>query len=464
MKYIAVLLIILCLSCSSDDNTPAPTPNSAPQSIKIDAITFEGENVTIDWSDAQDADGDQIFYKLYINSVLIKESTESIATSILNYNSEYSGRIIGTDKKGGVVEIDFEISAPKSKILFYTDGFSSLIALDLYTLKPMWSAQTSSLESHTISDNLIYSGIEAINGIDILSGEIKWTSTPNTNSNNIQYRNIILDDTNVFAFGPNSTLYCVNKNSGGKLWERSFLNYYAQLAIDADKVFVSSRNNDHLYAINKLTGLTDWSFLITVNNSNPGASSQIKTNPLIVNDAIYFGDNHGNFYSLNKNTGLQNWIIHSNQFETYYPSPTQFKESVIVGTYNTLYAYNQNNGSTIWEYKPNNGTLETSPFIYNDKVYIGVSKNGSGELLCLNANDGSLIWRLDLENNTTSSPIVFENTVYIGDWNKNMYAVNAETGTLDWKIKTEEMIFRSPTIVVGASETVIYSSVSGLKN
>ena len=187
-------------------------------------------------------------------------------------------------------------------------------------------------------------------------------------------------------------------------------------------------------------------------------------NPLIVNDAIYFGDNHGNFYSLNKNTGLQNWIIHSNQFETYYPSPTQFKESVIVGTYNTLYAYNQNNGSTIWEYKPNNGTLETSPFIYNDKVYIGVSKNGSGELLCLNANDGSLIWRLDLENNTTSSPIVFENTVYIGDWNKNMYAVNAETGTLDWKIKTEEMICRSPTIVVGASETVIYSSVSGLKN
>ena len=47
MKYIAVLLIILCLSCSSDDNTPAPTPNSAPQSIKIDAITFEGENVTM---------------------------------------------------------------------------------------------------------------------------------------------------------------------------------------------------------------------------------------------------------------------------------------------------------------------------------------------------------------------------------------------------------------------------------
>lgn len=454
-------MLIVCFSCSSDDEIPAIKPNSEPGPIQIDDIALSGPTITIDWSDAQDKDGDQIFYKLFINSILILETTESIASTTLVYNTDYTGRIIGTDKKGGTTEVSFEFSSLSSKILFYTDGTGTLYALDLYTLKPMWEVTTSAIESHIISGNLIYSGLNGINGLDILSGEIVWTSKPYPTTNTTQYRNIIADDTNVYAFDSNSTLYCVNKITGGKLWERSFLNYYAPLSIDSDKVFVCSRNDDHLYAINKQTGLADWSFRLA---NNTGASPKINTNPLIVNDNIYFGDNIGRFYSLNKNTGLKNWSINAGKFNSFYPSPTKFNESIIVGTYSTLYAYNSNTGSIIWEYKPILGSFETSPFIYNDKVYIGVSKNGSGELLCVNANDGSVIWRFDLENNTTCSPIVFEDIVYIGDWNKNMYAVHAETGLLDWKIKSKEVIFKSPTIVVGTGETVIYPSVNGLKN
>ncbi|WP_066218201.1 PQQ-binding-like beta-propeller repeat protein [Formosa haliotis] len=461
MKYITlVILLIVCLSCSSDDDNSTATPNSEPESIRIDDIILDGPTITIDWSDAIDKDGDQIFYKLYINSILISETTESISSTTLAYNENYSGRIIGTDKKGGTTEVSFEFSSSDSKLLLYLDGFNTLHALDLYTSTPMWNAKTSFIESHMISDSLIYSGLGGVNGLDILSGEIKWTSTPNTNSNG-DYRNIILDETHIYAFGSNSSLYCIDKVTGGKLWQRSFLDNYAPLAIDSDRIFVSSRNDDHLYAINKVTGVADWSYELS---NSTGAAPKIETNPLIVNNDIFFGDNIGRFYSFNKNTGTKNWSVDAGRFNSFYSSPTQFNESVITGTYSTLYAYNLNSGAIIWQYVPTGGTIKTSPFIYNDKVYIGISKNGSGELLCLNASNGSVIWSYALENNTTSSPIVFEDIVYIGDWNKNMYAVNAETGQLNWKIKTEEVIFKSPTIVVGAGKNIIYPSVSGLKN
>ncbi|MFL1895277.1 PQQ-binding-like beta-propeller repeat protein [Aquimarina sp. 2-A2] len=459
MKYIILIILVACLSCSSDDNDTTIKPNSEPVSIKIDAIVLDGAKVTIDWSDAKDDDGDQIFYKLYIDSILITETTESIGSAILAYNTAYSGRIIATDKKGGTTEVNFEFSSLKSKILLYSDGSGTLYALDLYTLKPLWEARTPFVDNHTISNDLLYLGLNGIYGLDILSGEIKWTSKPDTNNND--YRNIIVDDLNIYAFGSNSTLYCVNKTTGATLWERSFLNYYAPLSIDSDRVFVCSRNDDELYAINKQTGLADWSFKLS---NNTGAAAKIDTNPLIVNNDIYFGDNIGRFYSLDKNTGVQNWSVDAGQFNSFYASPTQFKELIIAGTYSTLYAYNLNNGSTTWEYKPNEGTFETSPFVYNDKIYIGLSKNGSGELLCLNANDGSIIWRFDLENNTTTSPIVYDNVVYIGDWSKNMYAVNAETGLLNWKIISKDAIFKSPTFILGEGEIVIYPSINGLKN
>jgi len=445
-------------SCSSDDEILTVKINSNPEPITVDDIVLDGATTTIDWSDAKDEDDDQIFYKLYINSILIEETTKSISTTTLAYNTDYIGRIIATDKKGGTTEVSFEFSSSKSKILLYSNGVGALKAVDLHTLTPMWTTQTTSIESHIISGNMIYSGIDGINGLDILSGEIIWTSTPSNNYNR-DYRNIIADDLNVYALDAGSNLHCVNKTTGGKMWERSFMDYYAPLSIDLEHIFICSRNNDHLYAINKSTGEADWSFRLESN------ASKIKTNPLIINNDIYFGDNRGKFYSLNKNTGLKNWSISApGQYISFDSSPTQFNELIITGTNRALYAYNSITGVSKWQYTLNGNTLKTSPFVYNDKVYIGVSKNGSGELVCLNANDGSVVWRFNLENNTTSSPIVFEDTVYIGDWNKNMYFVNASTGVLITKIKSESIIFKSPSIVVGEGETVIYPSVNGLKN
>ncbi len=454
-KTITIILLLIILSCSKDEDSPPQNTN--PEQLKLESVSFQGQEVTIDWNDVVDADDDIIYYNIYINSILVAESNKSINTSHIEYNNEYDCRIIATDKNGGISELEFTFESPKSKILFFSDFYGNLTAYDLITDKILWESKTSHLEAHTAYKDIIYSGLNGINTINILSGEIVWTSTPSVNYN-LEYRNIISDETYVYAFDSDSNLYCVSIDNGEKLWERSFLNYYATLSIDESKIYVSSNNDDNLYALDKYSGNIDWSFRLT------SGATEINTNPLIDDNNIYFGDNIGRFYSFNKNEGILNWSFDAGLYNNFYASPTTYENTIIAATGNTLYAFDKETSNVKWSYYRSNGGIESSPFIYNNNVYIGFSNNGTGELVCLNADDGNVKWKYDLSNNTTTSPIVFEDTVYIGDWDKNFYAINANTGTLNWKLQTKEFITKSPTIVIGNSETVIYPSSHGLKN
>lgn len=467
MKNIGlILLLLLTISCSSDDDSLPQ--NSSPQELKLESVNFDGKKVTIDWNDVKDADNDNIYYSLYINSILVEETIKSISTSFLEYNNEYVGRIIATDKKGGVSELEFTFNSPQSKILFFADSAGNLTAYDLITDQILWESENSFVEAHTADQNVIFTGQNGINAHDILTGEILWTSTPSINYNK-QYRNIITDKTNIYAFDADSNLHCITADGKTKLWERSFLRYYASLAIGESKIYVSSTNDDNLYALNKDSGTTDWSFRI--DSRGTSGETKIETNPLIVENNIYFGDNKGRFYSFNNNNGALAWtlelaesVISPGFYDKFYASPTIYKNTIIAATYNTLYGIDKENGTIKWKHDRSIGNIESSPFVYYDQIYFGFSNNGSGGLVCLSANDGRMNWTYSLPHNTTTSPIVFEDTVYIGDWDKNFHAVNASTGALKWMLKTKAFIIRSPTIVLGNSDTVIYPSSHGLKN
>ena len=464
MNYFS-LIVLLLLACSGNEDELIKQ-NSNPDSIRIESISFDGKKVTIDWNDVDDNDGDVIYYKLFIDSELIgEERIQSNGFVVLEYNNSYTGKIFATDKKGGVSEIEFQFETLKSKILFFTDFSGVLTAFDLITNEVLWESQSNSIEAHTAITNVVFEGVDGIIGLDLLSGETIWKSEP-SNSNSQYYRNIITDGEYVFAFGYGSDLHCVNFASKEKLWELSFLDYYAQLSIDDSKVYVCSRNNDQLFAINKISGNLEWGF--SVDYSTSGAARKINTNPLIIDNDLFFGDNLGRFYSLNKETGNKNWSkIATEPAYSFFASPTLYENSIIIGTYRTLFAFDKEDGSILWSYSPTANTIESSPFVYNGNVYFGISSfgGGSGSLVCLNAETGIEKWRYNLEGGrVTCSPIVYEDKVYIGNWSSDFYVINASTGSLEMKIKTNNIITKSPIIVIGNSESIIYPSVHGLKD
>lgn len=457
-KTISVLFLLLFLSCSNNDNIPPE--NTKPEQLILENISFYGNEVTIDWNDVLDIDNDIIYYSLYINSVLVTETTYSNYTFHLEYNNEYEGKIIATDKKGGVSELNFTFESPKSKILFIPIASNDLIAYDLITNEILWKSKTYSLiEAHTGHKNLIFSGING-NALNILSGKPIWSINPNIDTNDEFYRDIITDDTYLYTFDVYSNLQCFSIEKQEKLWERRF-NFTTPLSIDDSKLYISNEN--YFEVVDKVSGNVTWNFKP---DNNTHAALEINTNPLIHEGYIYIGDNIGRFYSLNKNTGTLNWTFNAGLFNGFENSPTIYNNYIITATARDLYALDKENNSVKWSYHKNNGVIESSPFVYNDNIYIGISNStdGSGELICFDADNGNIKWKYNLQKKTTSSPIVYENTVYIGDWNKTFYAIDASSGNLKWTLQTEEIITKSPTIIIGNSDIVIYPSSYGLKN
>lgn len=54
------------------------------------------------------------------------------------------------------------------------------------------------------------------------------------------------------------------------------------------------------------------------------------------------------------------------------------------------------------------------------------------------------IWAFKTEDEVRSTPLVYQGTVYIGSYDHNLYALNAETGEMRWKFPTEGGVVTQP--------------------
>lgn len=69
-------------------------------------------------------------------------------------------------------------------------------------------------------------------------------------------------------------------------------------------------------------------------------------------------------------------------------------------------------------------------------------------------------WKFSTEDEIRSSPIIAEDRVFIGSYDTNMWALNAQTGELVWKFPTEGGIASSPVIDTN-NRTILFGSEDG---
>jgi len=66
-------------------------------------------------------------------------------------------------------------------------------------------------------------------------------------------------------------------------------------------------------------------------------------------------------------------------------------------------------------------------------VYFG---SGDGNVYALDANSGSLKWKFQTGDVVHSSPAIADGVLYIGSWDTYLYALDAVTGKEKWRFKT----------------------------
>jgi outer membrane protein assembly factor BamB len=169
------------------------------------------------------------------------------------------------------------------------------------------------------------------------------------------------------------------------------------------------------------------------------------------------GSTDGNLYALELATGTQKW-----KFKTdarVASSPAIQGGLVYFASYDgKFYAVDAANGQLKWKFAtlgerrfaakhlhgglPEAETMPdpfdcylSSPVVSGGNVYFG---SGDGNVYALDAASGTLNWKFQTGDVVHASPAVADGTVFIGSWDSYFYALDAASGKEKWRFKTGE--------------------------
>lgn len=102
----------------------------------------------------------------------------------------------------------------------------------------------------------------------------------------------------------------------------------------------------------------------------------------------------------------------------------------------TVYAYSLSNPSKLkWKKSIEQGRDKlVGGGIYQRYKYIAVTTGGK-DLVLLESATGKEIWRYGLNNISRSTPLIYENKVYVVTIDNSLHCVNLKTGFIEWAIK-----------------------------
>lgn len=235
-----------------------------------------------------------------------------------------------------------------------------------------------------------------------------------------------------------------------------------------DRVYAGS-GDGHLYALDRLTGATIWTF---------DARSAIHSSPAAENGLIFFATRDGGLVAVDAATGRHRWRVATGPdkplpwgHETgdyYIASPVLAGNGVVLfgagdGSVNAL---DEKTGKAIWRTDIGE-RIRSTPAVSEGVVFVGTVQ---GRLHALALKDGAPRWTFDTEGTKLdsskfgydrrtiqSSPAVANGVVYFGARDGWVYAVGASDGKERWRYDHHiSWIITSPAVADG----VVYDASS----
>jgi outer membrane protein assembly factor BamB len=217
----------------------------------------------------------------------------------------------------------------------------------------------------------------------------------------------------------------------------------------------SSTAEGKLVAINAETGVQRWEVTLTgaVQSGGFGCSSggvpvAVYGSPAFFEELVYVAGYNGKVYALNTESGALRWV---------YPREGNM-DSIVSGLVVALdkiffncsdgkvYALDAFTGDFLWEFATESEDKIWSTPAYDDgTLYVG---SFDKKLYAINADDGTEIWQFEAEGSFASTPLVDNGTIYVGALDRYLYAINAADGTEKWKFQAEKW-FWTRAVVFG---------------
>jgi outer membrane protein assembly factor BamB len=147
---------------------------------------------------------------------------------------------------------------------------------------------------------------------------------------------------------------------------------------------------------------------------------QVRGSVAVGGGVVYASTWSGFLHALDATTGESIWI--QDIFGNATASPAITGRSVFVGTDRGLAALARQTGAVQWR-NPDAGG-DSSPAIGGGVIYSGNN--------AIAVETGETLWTAPIDSSVSSSPAVAGGMVFIGDWDGNVHALDAEDGTVLW--------------------------------
>jgi len=277
----------------------------------------------------------------------------------------------------------------------------------------------------------------------------------------------------VVYFGSNDgRLYALDAQSGEKLWDFRAKYFIKSSPAVADGVVYFGAGDYYVYALDAVKGEKLWDF---------EAKGVVSSSPTVANGIVYIGSGRSFCYALHALDGRLR--LHFKSYYPVYSSPAVSDEIVYFSnSRGHLYAVDGNARNWLWEHEikpywiqlwafglplptppPQSGflwrlelgkTANSSPVVTDDTLYVG----SDNKLVAIDLESYQKCWEFETEGMVRSSPALVDTTIYVGSEDGRLYAVDATTGEKLWDILTGDKITSSPAVADG---TVYISSHDG---
>jgi outer membrane protein assembly factor BamB len=267
-------------------------------------------------------------------------------------------------------------------------------------------------------------------------------------------------DGRVYVVNKYSNVRALDAATGKVVWDLRRDKRYKGPASDVTapvfgraQVFVAFQDGT-LLALNAKNAKIEWKRRLP---------TTLQSSPLMIGKKLYIGSDRGILFALDTANGHTRWTYRA--AHTIKASPSYDQGTIYVGDYGgAMFALRASDGHEMWRTDTQalppggEGGFYSSPAIANGRVYAG---RDDGTVYALRRRNGRYAWSHQTRNDVYGSPAVADvpgtpgPTVYIGSYDKHLYAIDALTGKLRWRYDVGGAV---PGTAVVIGQTVYTSS------
>ena len=216
------------------------------------------------------------------------------------------------------------------------------------------------------------------------------------------------------------------------------------------------------------------SLLLATSGCAGGARASSWTGLTVVDDTLYVADLQ-QARAMNATSGETLWTFPRNPEENnqglFYASPAVsdaeqvfFASQLTTGGFfsqrqSIVWALDVETGEERWRFAGATGMYVEGGALGDGLFVIG---NGDGNVYALDRETGALQWTFETGHRVWSTPLIVSDTVYVGSMDRNLYALDLQSGEAKWTFKTDGAFGGKPALsdnmlYVGAFDDTVYA-------